>query len=376
MRTALGRLSLAAVATGVTVFAGTLAGAAPPAQFNTPVGYNSGDHPYRVALGDFDQDGDRDVAVTEFQGSLGVRVFENTGAGGLVFANFYPTAQPDEVRVLKVDAGVDPDLVVGTLGAPPQVLMGGAGLTFGPASPIRADGSQARWVEVADLNRDGHPDVVAMRQTAKEVAVYRNVGAAFGEAKIYPGGDGDVAVGQLDRKRPPDVVVGSHNDPRASIMLGRKNGTLRAPRKVKMGVSVEALAIGDLNRDGRGDLVSARSIEGKPSKLTVRLGRGALRFRKPKRFTVPEHGGSGMLLQLARINGDKRPDVLFAPGGASPTVVLHGRKGKALLGKPRIVVPAGAGGLAVGRLNPDKKLDVVTTNFGGPIGKLFVALQG
>ena len=70
------------------------------------------------------------------------------------------------------------------------------------------------------------------------------------------------------------------------------------------------MAIGDLNGDGKPDIVAG--IEGA---VSVLLGNGNGTFQAPQIFSVP---GGARALVLGDVNGDGKPDII-ATDGISPT---------------------------------------------------------
>src|SRR5207237_5096303 len=121
----------------------------------------------------------------------------------------------------------------------------------------------------------------------------------------------------------PDVVVVPPSGPPA-VLLNRTvagSPTLAFDPPVPLPASsAAALALADLNGDGRPDVVFA-APSGPPAVLLNRTVAGSptLAFDPP----VPLPASSAAALALADLNGDGRPDVVVAPPSGPPAVLLN-----------------------------------------------------
>lgn len=124
------------------------------------------------------------------------------------------------------------------------------------------------------------------------------------------------------------------------------------------------VAAGDVNGDGRLDLVLPIGQEGK---LAVLLGSGTGAFQPApgSPLPLPEAGGE---MALADLNGDGRLDVALANHDTYNVTILSGDGRGGFTPAPGSPVVARAGnrphthGLAVADLNRDGKPDLVTVN--------------
>jgi VCBS repeat-containing protein len=147
------------------------------ATFGGPTRVGTGVDPVSVAVGEFNQDGDPDLAVAEESGQ--VRVLLGGPGGGFTG----PTAALSGSQVLAGLSSVavgdfnldgDPDLAVANRNwNRVTVLLGGPGGSFGsptnfPTGPLPAS------VAVADFNADGKPDLTTAHPTTNNVAVLLN----------------------------------------------------------------------------------------------------------------------------------------------------------------------------------------------------------
>jgi hypothetical protein len=133
---------------------------------------------------------------------------------------------------------------------------------------------------VGDFNGDGRPDAAMSRGTYW--AIYLNQGNGRFEPaqkleRIGIAETGGGAVADMNRDGSPDLVLGSHDSYRVAVMLndghGRFTHAAGSPFIPKTGGKPHnhGLAVGDLNRDGHLDAISANMMDGD---VTVWFGDG------------------------------------------------------------------------------------------------------
>ncbi len=135
-----------------------------------------GERPGYVATGDFDGDGDVDVCATHDDVGM-VDVLLNDGKGSFAKAAGSPVMVDAPVWGIAVaDLNVDgkSDLALGSMGkSGPVVLLGDGKGGFAEAKGATASsGDSPNYVAVADLDRDGRPDIVSGNYGSGDVSVY------------------------------------------------------------------------------------------------------------------------------------------------------------------------------------------------------------
>jgi hypothetical protein len=118
--------------------------------------------------------------------------------------------------------------------------------------------------------------------------------------KIHDTGEAtSVAIGDLNRDRKPDLVTANTT---VSVLLNRGDGSFRPKRNYAAGRDSMSLAIGDLNSDGVPDLATANA-----NKVSVLLNPGDARFRVRREYST---GHSPASVAIGDLNGDGKPEPL------------------------------------------------------------------
>ena len=186
----------------------------------------------------------------------------------------------------------------------------------------------AQHCALADLNRDGYPDIVFA------------LSAGFWEYR---------ASGPQGYESPSRIYWGS-----AQGFEKQRHTDLPA-------LGASAVAVADLDGDSWPEIVFAnREREGNPDVSSYIYWGGAQGFTPQRRTELPTHQANWVA--IGDVNGDSRPDVIFANGkGPSSYAYLNGPSGFAP--ERRLLFPTSdARSCAIGDLNKDGHADVFFTS--------------
>ena len=230
---------------------------------------------------------------------------------------------------------------------------------------------------VGDFNGDGISDVIFSADDGSGTMTLTDyLGSATGTfTAVLPspgpltGAPLGMVTGDVDLDGKVDVVIAVPNG--YTVLLGGGDG--KFPRRsdvVLTNTSVRALALADLNADGKLDLVLG-IITNSGTSIAVLLGNGDGTFQAPVLYPAPAtlfafagYGVSGFgEIRIADVNKDGKPDVLVVGETAGLIVYLNGGSGT-LLAPTTFAVPTFNHSLVLGDVNNDGNLDAVVGGSG------------
>ena len=137
-----------------------------------------------------------------------------------------------------------------------------------------------------------------------------------------------MAAGDLNGDGKLDLVVANFDAGKISVLLGQGNGQFATAVDYPVGKQPAFVLVGDVNGDGKLDVVVANEADGT---LSVLLGNGDGTLQNPVTYrTVPDP----VYVVMGDFNGDGKPDLAVA-GSASNTiaVLLNDGTGQLLEGR-------------------------------------------
>ncbi|WP_161499400.1 FG-GAP-like repeat-containing protein [Flavipsychrobacter stenotrophus] len=268
----------------------TTSGAFTSGSFAAKVDYTAATNPYGIVIADIDGDGKSDIAVSN-TGSNSISVFRNmsfknvsfTSASFAAKQDFTTGASPQGIAVGDLDGDTKPDLAVANSGATTISLFRNtatAGFinisTFATATTATTTTTPTGLV-IGDLNNDNKADIAVTNRGLGTVSLFRNnstVGTITMIAKIdVTIGTGTtpnaLAIGDLDGDGKPDIAVANTGTSTVTVM--RNTATDAAAFSATTSFSKTdftpaanpiAIAIGDLDNDGKADMVATDTLTG------------------------------------------------------------------------------------------------------------------
>lgn len=239
---------------------------------------NAGTKIHGVALADFDDDGNLDLAASALTTNQ-VSVFLGAGDGTFAFASAF-TVGTGARQVVAADFDEDglPDLATASFDAGTvSIHLGNGDGSFVAAvgSPVGV-GLRPWNLAVADFDRDGHLDLASPGDQVNAVRILLGTGdGTFTPATPSGFAVGaspyGIASGDLNGDGSPDLAVANFVDATVSIALGDGTGAFAPAPTPTMptGLQPYAVALADLDRDGILDLLVANEDD---STVSVFLG--------------------------------------------------------------------------------------------------------
>jgi FG-GAP-like repeat len=294
--------------------------------------------PSALAVGDFNQDGNLDIAVTEYglSGSE-LQIFLGNGDGTFTEgASYTSVSLPYGITVADFNGDGYLDLAMVNSGDNTVAVMLGNGngtfqKPYGYYAPLPEN------LVAVDLNGDGHPDLAVLAYCGADpnkcqsgaVEVFLNKGNGTFQKPTYSsvngvGPDG-IAAAELTHDGKIDLVVANNNfdgPSTISVLLGKGDGTFRSAVDYAVGSGPAGVAIADFNGDGNADIAVANAAS---NTVSVLFGNGKGLFKLGLNL---QFAANSLPISVAAgdFNGDGAPDLAVALDYANQVAVQLNRR--------------------------------------------------
>jgi hypothetical protein len=352
--------------------------------FDTPLDLTQKNSPGFVTVADFNRDGIPDLAITSLTDK---KIIIRLGTSDGTFAG---TSSSRDVPatpqfIIAADFNGDGKLDVAAMLAGNFISVfegtGDGNINAGQNLPVKGASFSA---VAADFTGDGKPDILSANFQTGGFSLLTNLtafvlGGAFGDATdfditanqgISPAHAPEaLAVGDFNRDGKLDLVTANNGNDNVSVFLGDGTGTfaLTGESPFSAGTAPNGVATGDFNGDGILDLAVANS--GSDNNVSIFLGNGNGTFDPASTPTVPADT-TPAAVTVGDFNGDGKIDLAVANNGSDNVSVLLGNGDGSFQSAINSSVGTHPIALASGDFNRDGVPDLAVVNSGGGVSIL------
>jgi hypothetical protein len=324
-------------------------------------------NPRDITSADINNDGKPDLIYTGWaSGTVQVLVGDGRGsfARGATYVGTSTNPQGLATADFDHDGFLDVAVVYAGSGAL-RILYGNGGTAFTGRSIAGA--TNLNVVTTGDFNHDGWDDVAAASTANSSVSIYLGSAAGLGAPQTYATGASPrgISVGDLNQDGALDLVTANRGSSTVTILLGEPDhpGQFLPGVDVGAGTGSRAVALADFDHDGRLDAATANEYAASATVLTndTLFTPAAFSFNRIALAPGANHFSQfGMRVWTADFNRDGRLDVLSARSLRDDEPITLS---VTLAGGTTVTLPV-AGypqGVAVGDVNSDGNPDVIYT---------------
>ncbi|MEO8435803.1 MAG: FG-GAP-like repeat-containing protein [Pyrinomonadaceae bacterium] len=349
----------------LTVVSGTLCTGT--VQFTNAADVSVGNAPYSVAIGDFNNDGNQDIALP-IQGTNAVSIRLGNGSGGFSGTTSVSVGSvPYSVAIGDFNNDGNQDFAAANRnGNTVSIRLGDGSGGFSGTTDVGVDAGPVS-VAIGDFNNDGKQDFA----TANAFAIFPNtvsirlgdgLGGFSGTTNVSVGASpSSVAIGDFNNDGNQDFASTNQGAATVSIRLGDGSGVFSGTTDVGVGAGPASVAIGDFNNDGKQDFASANQ---NVSTVSIRIGDGLGNFSGITDVSVD---AGPVSVAIGDFNNDGKQDFATANTNVFPGTVSI-RLGDGLggfSGTTNVTVGVAPTSVAIGDFNNNGTQDFATANFGG-----------
>ncbi len=345
-----------------------------------PVGLGARD----VALGDLNSDGWLDVVtVNDYRKDSYVTLLLSDEFGAYTAPIYYVTeAGPRAVELVDLNRDGHLDVVTANAKDNSVTILYGDGEGGFLDRRVFPAGEKPVALAVGDINGDGVADVVTANEESDDLSILinRGNGRLLDEIRVDAGdGPSSVIVGQLNDDNGDtfvtaaddlDIVVTNRLDDTATVLLGNGDGTFAAGVDYETGYYPMDLESGDLDNDGDLDLVVANRAE---RKVSILLGNGDGTFADQSKVYI---GYVPHRIEVADFDADGNDDFVVAHEADDNMSVFLGAGDGTFTMSYLLELPSPVAALAVADMDFDGVLDIVPIARGDTVAGLLVGSIG
>ncbi len=336
--------------------------------FSAAINTTSSGSPTSITLRDFDNDGRIDISVINGIGQTSVLWGKGSGQFYSTVKKISVTGSPSSIAVGDINNDGRPDLVVasspGTAGNINVLVNSGSG-DFSNVLPAVTVGtiSALSTVALADLVGDTNLDLAVTNSTDGTVAVLFGNGAGnfvsvTGSPFTVGTNPGAIAIGDLNNDGKADLVVANKGSSNVSALLNTVSDSFSAATSWFVGTSPASVALIDQDTDGNLDMLIANQGS---DNLALRRGTGSGGFTALISASAVV-GSAPVSMVFGKLDSDALPDRVVVNKGKNTLDVLLG----SAVSSFSLQVGSQPDSVVIGDFNGDSKPDIAVLTLGVP----------
>jgi hypothetical protein len=323
-----------------------------------------------IVVGDFDGDGHTDFGIPSNDGLV---LMVGRGDGTFNSADAYDIGyQVSGLAEGDFNGDKIPDLAVGTSSFMPRILLGKGDGTFTVTADEKQPTANGGFVVAGDFNGDGKVDLLVKegRVENSSLSLGNGDGTFAAPTTFAPAGlQTDFVVQDLNNDGIPDLLT--VNDQTLTAFIGQANQTYTQVVSTLSTPLFGNLAFGDVNQDGKVDIVfnNYSSSPGSGGQVVIALGNGDGTFSEGATYDVTS---SAPATAVADVDGDGHMDIILANAvvvgnngqlqGGAGIQVLYGHGDGTFDAAVNVPTPHFVGLMASADLNMDGVADLVLSD--------------
>ena len=265
--------------------------------------------PKGITTGDFDHDGDIDIAACHSDQNPDEVVWYENGESGFLVHSIHQIREVSSIDVFDINNDGNTDIFYSDAQNVCWVENQNGGASFGSENILYQGGFNITDIELVDIDNDGDKDLFVADAQGDQVFWFKNLdgNGNFGTQTVIDYvGDGPVALNfaDVDGDNDLDLMVDLHNE--AKIALYENTDGMGAFSKTIIGdIAIVSVAFIDIDHDNDEDIIYSEYDH-----TGCMLNDGAGNYGTP--FTLNDDSYSWSM-HVTDLNDDDYDDVVYAP---------------------------------------------------------------
>lgn len=347
-----------------------------PVKLELPTYVPSGDGPFAVAVADLNADGYGDLVSANWIAATASVWLNNAGVGFISAGSFSVGPLGRCVTPGDFDKDGNMDVAIPSLSQAKVFVLrnkgddgGGTWQGFAPVVSF-VTGAGPLSVVAADLNSDTWLDLATADNIAGTISVLLNNGSSMGVWQgfatpvSYTAGSGpwSIAVGHLDADADLDLAVALRQTDQVRVFWNNGGGAFPTSTTAATGRTPEGVAVGDFNGDGLDDLATADFNENAVSVIR-NLGGGAFAPRVLIGVGFYPFGSNPKFIVAVDMDVDGDADLVTANEFSDNVSVLVNNGAGTFNSLLNVADSDAPASLGIGNLDGDMMPDVAASHF-------------